>query len=88
MNQFFNVLNNNPILNIMRYTQQIKQNPSKLAELLQQRGMIDEQQAGDIQKMGSDYAQVGEYLIQNGKMPNNVQQYENQVSQVQNMMGK
>lgn len=88
MNQFFNALNNNPILNVMRYAQQVKQNPSMLASLLQQRGLIDEQQVKDIQKMGSNYAQVGEYLIQNGKMPNNVQQYEHQVNQVQNMMGK
>lgn len=88
MNQFFNALNNNPILNVMRYAQQVKQDPSKLAALLQQRGIINEQQVKDIQQMGSNYAQVGEYLIQNGKMPNNVQQYENQVNQVQNMMGK
>lgn len=88
MNQFFNALNNNPILNVMRYANQIKQDPSKLAALLQQRGMINEQQVKDIQQMGSNYAQVGEYLMQNGKMPTDVKQYEGQVSQVQNMMGK
>ena len=86
MNQFFNALNNNPILNVMRYAQQVKQNPSMLASLLQQRGLIDEQQVKDIQKMGSNYAQVGEYLMQNGKMPTNIQQYEGQVNQVQSML--
>lgn len=86
MNQFFNALN--PILNVMRYAQQVKQDPSKLAALLQQRGMINEQQVKDIQQMGSNYAQVGEYLMQNGKMPTDVKQYEGQVNQLQSMMGK
>lgn len=88
MNQFFNALNNNPILNVMRYANQIKQDPSKLAALLQQRGLISEQQVKDVQQMGSNYAQVGEYLMQNGKMPTDVKQYEAQVNQVQNLMGK
>lgn len=88
MNQFFNALNNNPILNVMRYAQQVKRDPSKLAALLQQRGMINEQQVKDIQQMGSNYAQVGEYLMQNGKMPTDVKQYEGQVNQLQSMMGK
>lgn len=86
MNQFFNALNNNPMINVLRCVQQVKQNPNALAEILQQRGMISGQQAKDIQQMGNDYAKVGEYLIQNGKMPTNIQQYENQVNQVQNLI--
>lgn len=73
-------------MNILQQVRQIKQNPSQLAGLLQQRGMINEQQAKDIQQMGGNFEQVGQYLMQNGKMPTNVQQYQGQVNQVQNMM--
>lgn len=90
MNQFFNMMNNsmmnNPMLNVMRQVQQIKQNPNQLATLLQQRGMINEQQAHDIQSMGSNYEQIGQYLMGNGCMPSNVQSYQGQVQQVQNML--
>ena len=77
---------NNPMLNVLRQVQQIKQNPNQLASLLQQRGMINDQQAQDIQKMGTNYEQIGHYLMNNGRMPTNVQQYESQVNEVQNMM--
>lgn len=85
MNPFFNMMNN-PMMNIIRQVQQIKQNPSQLASLLQQKGMINDQQAKDIQQMGGNFEQVGQYLMQNGKMPTNVQQYQGQVNQVQNMI--
>ena len=85
MNPFFNMMNN-PIINVMRQVQQIKQNPNQLAGFLQQRGMINEQQAKEIQKMGSNYEQIGHYLMDNGRMPTNVQQYNGQVQQVQDMM--
>lgn len=85
MNPFFNMMNN-PMINIIRQVQQIKQNPSQLASLLQQRGMINEQQARDIQQMGGNFEQVGQYLMQNGKMPTNIQPYQEQVNQIQNMM--
>lgn len=85
MNPFFNMMNN-PMVNIIRQVQQIKQNPNQLATLLQQRGMINEQQAKDIQKMGGNYEQIGQYLMNNGRMPTNVQQYQDQVNQVQNMI--
>ena len=87
MNPFFNFLNN-PMMNIMRQVQQIKQNPNQLASLLKQRGMIDERQATEIQKMGNNYEQIGHYLMDVGRMPTNVQQYENQVNEVQNMMNR
>lgn len=72
MNPFFNMMNN-PMMNIIQQVIQIKQNPNQLAGLLQQRGMINEQQAQDIQKMGGNFEQIGQYLMQNGKMPTNVQ---------------
>lgn len=80
-----------PVQNIMSLIQQvnqIKQNPNQLANILQQRGMISKQQVEEIQKMGNNYEQIGQYLIQNGKMPSNVQSYEGQVNQVQNYMNK
>lgn len=85
MNPFFNMMNN-PMMNILQQVRQIKQNPNQLAGLLQQRGMINEQQAEEIQQMGGNFEQIGQYLMQNGKMPTNVQQYQGQVNQVQNMM--
>ena len=51
-------------------------------------GMIDEQQATEIQKMGSNYEQIGHYLMDAGRVPKNVQQYESQVNEVQNMMNR
>lgn len=85
MNPFFNMMNN-PLINVIRQVQQIKQNPNQLAGFLQQRGMINEQQASEIQKMGNNYEQIGHYLMDNGRMPTNVQQYNGQVQQVQDMM--
>lgn len=83
MNPFFM---NNPMMNIIRQYQQIKQNPSQLATLLKQRGLIDENQFVEVNKMGGNYEQIGQYLMQNGRMPANVQQYQGQVEQVQTMM--
>ena len=85
MNSFFNMMNN-PMIQLMNQVRQIKQNPNQLASLLQQRGMISEQQAKEISQMGNNYEQIGHYLMDNGKMPTNVQQYESQVNQLQNMM--
>lgn len=79
MNPFF-------MMQFVQQVQQIKRNPNQLANILQQRGMITPQQAQDIQNMGGDYQQIGQYLMQQGRMPNNVQQYQGQVDQIQNMM--
>ena len=87
MNPFFNMMNN-PMMNLLQQVRQIKQNPSQLAGILQQRGMINEQQARDIQQMGGNFEQIGQYLMQNGKMPTNVQQYQGQVNQVQDILNK
>ena len=92
MNPFFNPMmmtRINPmqnIMNVMQQVRQIKQNPNQLASFLQQRGMISNEQMNDIQNMGNNYEQIGRYLMNNGKMPTNVQQYQGQVEQVQNMM--
>lgn len=85
MNPFFSMMNN-PMMNIIRQVQQIKQNPNQLAGLLQQRGVISPEQAQDIQKMGGNYEQIGHYLMNQGRMPNNIQQYQSQVEQIQNLM--
>lgn len=74
------------MMNIMQQVRQIKQNPNQLASLLQQKGMINENQAKDIQMMGNNYEQIGRYLMNNGKLPNNVQSYKGQVEQVQNII--
>ena len=89
MNSFFQSMLPPPMQNMMGLIQQvnqIKQNPAQLASLLQQRGMISKQQVKDIQQMGNNYEQIGQYLIQNGKMPSNIQPYAGQVNQVQNYM--
>ena len=95
MNPFFNPMamqgmtRMNPMqnmMNIMQQVKQIKQNPNQLASLLQQRGMINENQVKDIQSMGNNYEQIGRYLMNNGKLPNNVQSYQGQVEQVQNII--
>lgn len=83
MNGFFNM---NPMFSVLQQVQQIKQNPNQLANLLKQRGMIDDKQFADISNMKNDYEKIGRYLMQNGKMPTNVQQYQSQVEQIQNMM--
>lgn len=89
MNPFFNAMRTNPMqnaMNILNQVRQIKQNPQQLVGLLQQRGMIDDNQAKEIQKMGNNYEQIGHYLIDNGKMPSNLQQYNGTVEEVKNMM--
>lgn len=94
MNSFFNspmIKNMMPapmqnMMNIVQQAQQIRQNPNALATLLQQRGLINQQQAKDIQSMGSNYQQIGQYLMQNGRIPSDVRNYEGQVNQLQNML--
>lgn len=87
MNSFFNMMNN-PMMSFFNQLQQIRQNPNMLSNILRQRGMINDVQAEEIQKMGCNYEQIGQYLIENGMMPNNIRQFEGQVNQVQNMMNE
>ena len=78
----------NPMMQVLSQVRQIKQNPNQLASLLQQRGMISPQQAQEIQRMGGHYEQIGHYLMNQGRMPNDISQYKDQVQQVQNMMNQ
>lgn len=91
MNPFFRAMRPNPmnnLMNVMNQARQIRQNPNMLAQLLKQRGLINDRQMQDIQQMGGNYEQIGRYLMNNGAMPNNVDQYKNTVDQVQNMMNQ
>ena len=85
MNPFFRM---NPMFQMIQQINAIKQNPSQLATLLKQRGMISDDQVQTIQQMGGNYEQIGRYLMSNGRLPSNVQQYESQVNQVQDMMNQ
>lgn len=76
MNPFFN-----PMMRVMQQYQQVKQNPSQLASILQQQGMINAQQAKDISQMGGNYGQIGQYLINNGAMTQPPQNIGDQLSQ-------
>lgn len=76
----------NPMMQVIQQYRQIKRNPNQLANILQQRGLISPEQAQNIQQMGGNYSQIGQYLINQGRMPTNVQQYQNQVEQVQNII--
>ena len=76
----------NPMMQVIQQYRQIKRNPNQLANILQQRGIISPEQAQNIQQMGGNYSQIGQYLMNQGRMPTNVQQYQNQVEQVQNII--
>lgn len=76
----------NPMMQVIQQYRQIKRNPNQLANILQQRGLISPEQAQNIQQMGGNYSQIGQYLMNQGRMPTNVQQYQNQVEQVQNII--
>lgn len=86
MNPFFAKLRSNPMFNFMQQYNQVRQNPQMLSQLLQQRGLIDERQAADIQRMGNNYEEIGRYLMKSGRMPNDIEKLEPTVNQVQNMM--
>ena len=78
----------NPMFQMMQQIMQIKRNPNQLANLLRQRGMIDDNQFAEVSKMGGNYEQIGQYLMQNGRLPSNVQPYEQQVNQMQSAMNQ
>ena len=78
----------NPMFQMMQQIMQIKRNPNQLASLLRQKVMIDDNQFTDISKMGGDYERIGQYLMQNGRLPSNIQPYEQQVNQMQSAMNQ
>lgn len=84
MNPFLSFMQQrNPMMNVLQQVQQIRQNPSQLANVLQQRGVVTSQQAQEIQKMGNHYGQIGQYLMNQGTMPTNIPQ--NAIDQAQNI---
>ena len=83
MNPFFSMMQRNPMMNFIQQVQQIRQNPNQLASLLQQRGLVNPHQAQEIQKMGSHYGQIGQYLMNQGTMPTDIPQ--NAINQAQNI---
>ena len=50
--------------------------------------MITDDQFAEVSKMGGNYQEIGQYLINQGRMPSNVQQYKSEVNQVQNAMNQ
>lgn len=81
MNPFFNPMMRNPMMQVMQQYQQIKQNPNQLGSFLKQRGIINDQQMKEISQMGGNYEQVGQYLMNNGTMPQPSQDVINQAQQ-------
>lgn len=74
MNPFFKANPMNNLMKFMNQYRQIKQNPGQLSEFLSQRGMISPEQAQQIQRMGNHYGEIGQYLMNNGTMPNEIPQ--------------
>ena len=77
------------IMQVVNQYKTIKQNPNQLVNLLQNQGIINNQQADDIKKMNGNYEQIGQYLMNNGRMPTNIQQrYQSDIGQIQNMINQ
>lgn len=56
------------LMQVMNQVSRLRQNPNGIADLLKQQGRINDDQYAAIQKM-NDPAQIGQYLIQSGVMP-------------------
>lgn len=56
------------LMQVMSQVSRLRQNPNGIADLLKQQGRINDDQYAEIQKM-NDPAQIGQYLIQSGVMP-------------------
>ena len=61
------------IMNIVSQVKQIKENPNGIAQFLYNNGRIDQNQMKDIEKMGGNYEEIGQYLMNKGLMPNQQQ---------------
>lgn len=55
-------------MRVMNQVSQLRQNPSGIADFLKQQGKVTDEQYAAIQKM-NDPAQIGQYLMQFGVMP-------------------
>lgn len=56
------------LMRIVNEVQQLKKNPSGIADFLKQQGKVNDEQYKAIQGM-KDPSQIGQYLMQNGVMP-------------------
>ena len=56
------------IMRVVSQVSQLRQNPSGIADFLKQSGRVSDEQYSAIQKM-NDPQQIGQYLMQNGMMP-------------------
>lgn len=56
------------LMRIVNMASQLRQNPNGIADLLKQRGRVNDEQYAVIQKMNNP-AEIGQYLIQSGVMP-------------------
>lgn len=66
MNPLMNGVGN--IMRIVNEVNQLKKNPSGIADFLKKQGKVSDEQYKAIQKM-NDPSQIGQYLMQNGVMP-------------------
>lgn len=88
-NSLFQALTKNSMPNMMQVlnqVRQIQQNPGQLAQFLKDNGRINDEQFAHIQKMGTDYQQIGQYLMQTGSMPRNVGGMNGIIQQVQSQL--
>lgn len=71
---------------VMNDVQMLRQNPGQLGQYLQDHGVINQSQMGDISKMNP--SQVGQYLMQNGvmKQPDVQKAYQTMVPTIQNKL--
>lgn len=56
------------LMRVMNQVSQLRQNPNGIADFLKQQGRINDNQYSAIQKM-NDPAEIGQYLMQSGVMP-------------------
>lgn len=57
------------VLNVVNQVRQIKQNPSHIGKYLYDNGRIDQRQMEEIEKMGGNVEQIGQYLMNQGFIP-------------------
>ena len=74
------------VLNVVNQVKQIRQNPSAIGQFLYDNGRIDQNQAKEIDKMGGNFEEIGQYLMKQGYIPpqdklQSSQPYFNQIQQ-------
>ena len=56
------------LMQVVNTIQQIRQNPAQLGQLSFDRNLINQNQLNDINQMGGNTAQIGNYLMSNNIM--------------------